>query len=91
MSSIFHRNIFSLNTELILGSNSSLFEAWTAGRGDWQLEFSTLSGFGNGLGLRQVDWEQGSLSGESPSKSVCEAYGFYAAAVVLFGHIRVFL
>lgn len=49
MSSIFHRNTLSLNAELILGSNSSLFEAGTAGRGDWQLEFSTLSGV-------EMDW-----------------------------------
>lgn len=49
MSSTFHRNTLSLNAELILGSNSSLFEAGTAGGGDWQLEFSTLSGV-------EMDW-----------------------------------
>lgn len=57
---------------LTLGLSSSLFEAQAAGRGDWQLEIFHIEWCGNGLGLRQIDWEQGTLSGESPSdESVC--------------------
>lgn len=77
---------------LTLGLSSSLFEAQAAGRGDWQLEIFHIEWCGNGLGLRQIDWEQGTLSGESPSdESVCVSYGFYAAAVVMFGTISGFL